>query len=270
MTPVDLDAVARLIREAAAEEIMPRFAKLAASDVREKGPGDLVTIADEAVERRLTPQLTALLPGSCVLGEEAAAVDPRLLERVSGDAPVWIIDPIDGTSNFAAGNSDFAVMVALVHGGRTMAGWIYNPVNLRMATAEMGAGAWLDGRRLAVAKVPDDPARLSGALLAGFFGDPELGRRLQQRRDRVRAVKSRRCAAVEYLELAQGNMHFALFTRLMPWDHAAGVLIHSEAGGYNGYLDGGQYEPARVMAKGLLLAPDGESWRALYERLVAS
>jgi fructose-1,6-bisphosphatase/inositol monophosphatase family enzyme len=267
---IDIDAVARLIAEAAAEEIMPRFAKLAVGDVREKGPGDLVTIADEAVERRLAPQLIGLLPGSCVIGEEEAAVDVSVLQRLEEPAPVWIIDPVDGTANFAAGKGDFGVMVALVQAGRTVAGWIHDPVNKRMATAERGAGAWLDGKRLAVAPPPADPAELSGTLLVGFHGDPELGRRIQQRRERIRAVKSRRCAATEYLQLATGQMHFALFSRLMPWDHAPGVLIHAEAGGYNGYIDdGGGYEPARITAKGLLLAPDRASWQALYDRLIA-
>jgi fructose-1,6-bisphosphatase/inositol monophosphatase family enzyme len=270
MHDLDVDAVARFIAEAAAEEIMPRHAKLAAGDIREKGPGDLVTIADEAVERRLAPQLVGLLPGSCVVGEEAAAADAALLERLKGSAPVWIIDPVDGTANFAAGKDDFGVMVALVQGGRTVAAWIHDPVHGRMATAELGAGAWLDGERLAVARPPADPAELKGTLLVGFHGDPELGRRIQQRRDRVHAVKSRRCAAVEYLDLAAGRMHFALFSRLMPWDHAPGVLIHAEAGGYNQYIDdSGGYEPARIAAKGLLLAPDQASWQALYDRLIA-
>ena len=96
----DIDRVTRLIEEAAAAEVMPRFRKLAAHDVRGKAPGDLVTIADEAVEARLTPALTALLPGSIVIGEEAAAADPNLLDRLFDDSPAWIIDPVDGTANY--------------------------------------------------------------------------------------------------------------------------------------------------------------------------
>src|SRR4030095_3156841 len=106
----DADRVTRLIQEAAAAEIMPRFRQLAAGDVREKAPGDLVTVADEAVEARLAPALEALLPGSVVVGEEAAAADPNLLNRLFDDQPVWIIDPVDGTSNFAEGRPAFAVM----------------------------------------------------------------------------------------------------------------------------------------------------------------
>lgn len=265
---VDIDRVSRLIVEAAAEEIMPRYAKLAAGDVREKGPGDLVTIADEAMEHRLTALLRDLLPGSAVVGEEAAARDGAVLRRLATDEPVWIIDPVDGTSNFAQAKGDFGVMVALVAGRRAVAGWIYDPVGGRMARAELGAGAWLNGERLSVAAAPSDPAELSGTLLAGFYGDQELGRRVQQRRERIRALKSRRCAASEYLRIASGEMHFALFTKLMPWDHAPGVLIHAEAGGYNAYVDGGGYRPERTTAPGLLLAPDASSWQALCDRLI--
>ena len=265
---VDIDRVSRLIVEAASEEIMPRYAKLAAGDVREKGPGDLVTVADEAMELRLTALLQDLLPGSVVVGEEAAARDGAVLQRLATAEPIWIIDPVDGTSNFAEAKGDFGVMVALVAGGRGVAGWIYDPVRDRMATAELGAGARLNGQRLGVADVPVDPAELSGTLLAGFYGDQELGRRVQQRRDRVRALKSRRCAASEYLRLATGEMHFALFTKLMPWDHVPGVLIHAEAGGYNAYVDGGGYRPDRITAPGLMLAPDAPSWQALHDRLI--
>src|SRR5215470_17897885 len=106
---------------------MPRYAKLAAGEVREKGPGDLVTVADEAVERRLAPELGQMLPGSVVLGEEAAAADPSRIELLDGTDPVWVIDPIDGTANFAEARGDFGVMVALVRHGEVLSSWIYDP-----------------------------------------------------------------------------------------------------------------------------------------------
>ena len=266
---VDIEKVARLIAEVAAEEIMPRYAKLAAGDVREKGPGDLVTVADEAVERRLTPRFEALLPGSVVLGEEAAAADPSVIDVLDGDAPVWVVDPVDGTANFAEVKGDFGVMVSLIRAGRTLAAWIHDPRHGSMAIAELGGGAWLEGRRLRVSPPPENPTELRGALLAGFYGDPDLRHRVHQRRGSVHALKSLRCAAAEYVRLAAGDMHFVLFSKLMPWDHAAGVLLHAEAGGYNAYLDGGGYAPARIKAPGLMLAPDATSWQVLYRRLIA-
>ncbi len=158
---VDIDRVTALIAEIAAEEIMPRFTKLAAGDVREKAPGDLVTIADEATEHRLTPLLTQLLPGSCVLGEEGAAASPALFDRLAGDAPVWVIDPVDGTSNFAAGAGDFGVMVALVRHDAVLAGWIHDPRTGETVTAEQGAAP---GSRAGVFMWPNRrPIRLSSA-----------------------------------------------------------------------------------------------------------
>jgi len=264
----DADRVTRLIEEAAAAEIMPRFQRLAAGDVREKAPGDLVTVADEAVEARLAPLLTSLVPGSIVVGEEAAAADPNLLNRLLDDRPVWIIDPVDGTSNFAEGRPAFAVMVALARGAHILAAWIHDPVKGRTAVAGAGEGAWLGGRRLAVAPAPSAPGEMAGVLLAGYFGSRELGRRIDARRNRVRALRSVRCAGLEYLRLVSGEMHFSLFTKLMPWDHAAGVLLHREAGGHASYLEGGAYEPAAIKRSGLLLAPDPESWRQLHALLL--
>lgn len=264
----DIDRVTRLIEEAAAAEIMPRFRRLAAGDVREKGPGDLVTIADEAVEARLSPLLTSLVPGSMVVGEEAAAADPNLLNRLLDDRPVWIIDPVDGTSNFAEGRPAFAVMVALARGTQILAAWIHDPVKPCTAVAAAGEGAWLDGQRLSVAAAPSNPGDMAGVLLSGFFGSRELGRRVDARRNRVRALRSVRCAGIEYLRLASGEMHFSLFTKLMPWDHAPGVLLHREAGGYASYVEGGAYEPAAIQRSGLLLAPDPDSWRQLHALLL--
>ena len=100
-----LDQVAELIREVAATVVLPRFRHLATDEVHQKAPGDLVTIADQESERELTRGLTALLPGSTVVGEEAAAADPGVLDRLDGRGPIWIVDPVDGTNNFAAGTA---------------------------------------------------------------------------------------------------------------------------------------------------------------------
>lgn len=265
----DGEAVRRLIEQVAAEEIMPRFQRLAAHEVREKSAGELVTVVDEAVERRLEDGLRAMIPGALVLGEEAAAADPTVLDHLRGEDAVWVIDPIDGTGNFAAGRPVFAVMVAFVRRGDVLAAWICDPVAGCTAVAVRGEGAWEGGRRLRVADAPADPAELSGALLAGFFGNRQLGQQIQSRRDRVRAVRSHRCVGRHYLDLARGEIHFMLSTRLMPWDHAPGVLLHGESGGYSAYFDGGVFNPARVDAGGLLLAPDRDSWETLRRLLIA-
>src|SRR6185312_6369523 len=131
----DSERVARLIAETAETEIMPRFRHLTRDDIREKGPGDLVTTADVAAERRLGAALRDLLPGSQIVGEEAVAADPTLLSALDGSDPVWLVDPIDGTGNFASGRPVFATMVAFVRDGRALMGWIHDPVRRVTAAA---------------------------------------------------------------------------------------------------------------------------------------
>jgi fructose-1,6-bisphosphatase/inositol monophosphatase family enzyme len=79
-----------------------------------------------------------------------------------------------------------------------------------------------------------------------------------------------RCAAAEYLMLAAGRIHYALYRRLLPWDHAAGQLIHAEAGGHSAHFDGATYAPLPASREGLLLAPDRASWAALHATLIAA
>jgi fructose-1,6-bisphosphatase/inositol monophosphatase family enzyme len=259
-----LEQVAAIVREVAAEEILPRFQALQPDEVREKKPGDFVTVADEAAERALTRRLQDLLPGAAVIGEEAVAADPGVLERVHGEALTWIIDPVDGTYNFAHGHPTFAVILALAHRGRTLAGWIYDPVGGRMAMAEAGQGAWLDGVRQRRAPRPHSQP------LGGFVSLRGWRRRLEadDARRIVDRVATLRCAGHEYLQLLTGEADFAVYRRTMPWDHAAGVLLFTESGGEAALMaTGTPYGPADLAGE-LLLAPDRARWTALRERLI--
>jgi len=253
----DIDSVTDTLRVTAAEEILPRFRRLGRGDVRQKGPGDPVTVVDEAAEARLSEALTALLPGSVVVAEEIAAREPSVLDRLKGDAPVWIIDPLDGTNNFTQGRARFAVIVALVQGGRTFAGWIHDPVNAVTATAVAGQGAWLGDRRLALG--PAAPV----SDMEGLFVIPhDPGWRRDATMRLTKATRSRRridCAGAEYIDLASGRGDFAIFYRLNPWDHAAGVLIYREAGGHAALLDRRPYAPTIHMGP-MLLAPTPDAW----------
>ncbi len=265
---IDIAKVSALIEEIAAADVLPRFQALAAHEIEEKVAGELVTVVDVAVEQLLTARLQDLLPGSLVVGEEGVHADPSLMDQLTSDAPVWIIDPIDGTRNFAHGRPTFAIMVALVQNGESQAAWILEPVSGRFGVAERGGGAWMNGKRLQVA-TPDAPARMTGSLHASSYAPRELARKVEQRRSRVMAVKSLRCAGAEYLRLAAGDIHFSLFTRLMPWDHVPGTLLHREAGGTALCFDGTAYTAPRYRDLGLLMAPDQQSWNALHETLLA-
>ncbi len=262
----DPQAVTDIIAEVARQEVLPRFRSLRDDEIQKKKGGDLVTVADLAAEKALTRRLQDLLAGSLVVGEEAVESDPAVLDSLSKDGPIWIIDPIDGTSNYAGGNPVFAIMVALVRGNETLGAWIHDPPENRTLTAQHGAGAWMAGQRLKVA-APDTPKAMRGTLHASTFAPAEMARQVQSRRNRVGAIKSLRCAGHEYLRLAQGRMHFSLFTKLMPWDHVPGTLIQREAGGVASTLDGVPYRAADFKSSGLLMAPDETSWQALRETL---
>ncbi|MHA1601365.1 MAG: inositol monophosphatase family protein [Alphaproteobacteria bacterium] len=267
--PVDIDAVTRILEEAAVEEVLPRFQSLQSHEVREKEYGELVTVADVKAEEHISRRLRDLRPDAFLVGEEAVAADPSILARITEEPMVWVIDPIDGTSNFASGNPVFAIMVGLVEQGRTVAAWIHDPVAGTTATAEIGSGAWQGTSRLiAAAAAPIKDMR--GTLHASTFAVPEMARQIQTRRSRVNAVKSLRCAGHEYLRLASGQIHFSLFTRLMPWDHVPGALIYREAGGMARTLDGADYGARSYQASGLLLAPDATAWQALHDVLLSA
>lgn len=247
MTHSDPDRISALIAAVAQQEILPRFRTLGEGQVRTKThPGDLVTDADVEAEKALTRLLAAELPGSVVVGEESVHADKAVLDRLKGDAPVWVIDPVDGTHNFATGKPLFATLVALVIGGQTVQGWLHDPVRGLTITAEAGSGAWLNGRRLSVAG--------QGCRLADLTGS--AGRRPNKALNgQARQFLHHASAGHDYMALAEGRMNFAVFRRLMPWDHAAGVLAHEEAGGTAALADGRPYSP--LLREGsLILAPD--------------
>ena len=269
-TPLpEVDDVIRLMESVAAREIVPRFRHLGHHDIAEKNPGDLVTTADIEAERALALGLPPLAPESVVVGEEDAATNPTVLAALAGPRPVWLVDPLDGTSNFAHGKPCFAVIVALYQAGEVRAGWIHDPLSGLTAWAMAGKGAWVrdaDGVRRLSAAAPAPVAEMEGSLGSG------LKKRLTAKRDAgdaetpARMVRYR-CVGQEYLDLARGRLHFARYGgRLKPWDHAAGVLMHREAGGFGALIEGpAPYSPRPGIVHGtLLLAPDANAWDALH------
>jgi fructose-1,6-bisphosphatase/inositol monophosphatase family enzyme len=262
----DLVEVEQVVRAVARSEIMPRFRKLGAGDISEKsGPMDLVTVADEAAEQRLTVGLQRLFPGCAVVGEEGATRDMTLLQQVSTAPLCFVVDPIDGTYNFASGLPLFGVIVAVIAAGRTVGALIHDPVGDDTAMALAGEGAWMecpDGTRTPLhVAAPAAPAAMSGAISWRYMPEPRRSL-VCSRLPRAGSSWDYRCAAHQYRLMAGGHCHYSVYNRLLPWDHAAGVLLHAEAGGYAAMLDGSAYDPA-VMEGGMICAPDRASWAAL-------
>lgn len=258
--------VAEIIREVSATEILPRFGRLGDGEIVEKGPGDLVTVADRASEQALTEKLRELLPGSRVVGEEAVFADRGVLDALDGPDPVWIIDPIDGTENYASANARFTVLVALARGGELLAGWIYEPYFGRMAHAVKGGGAYLDGERLSVASAPDPADGLRDVPVS--TSRPRFWN--EQAREAITALSTHGVwlsygdgAGLEYVTLAAGRRTCALMVWENVWDHAAGLLLHAEAGGVALTSEGTPFRLAGGNALPFVVAPDAATAKAV-------
>ncbi|MDP3257433.1 MAG: inositol monophosphatase [Bosea sp. (in: a-proteobacteria)] len=266
----DLDRLNGILAEAARREIMPRFRKLGAGEVREKAaPGDLVTEADEAAERFIFAELERAFPGALLVGEEAATRDPAVLARLADAELAFVIDPVDGTLNFASDLPLFAVMAAALVRGEAAGAVIHDPLLDDSALALRGEGAWLQdpagmSRELRVGG-PVAAASMNGMASWQYFPEP-MRSALPARFPAFASVASLRCCGQEYRLAAAGRCDFLLYGGLNPWDHAPGVLLFSEAGGHARMLDGGHYRPGQP-STGLLCAPDPESWQAIRTAL---
>ncbi|MCX3058798.1 inositol monophosphatase family protein [Streptomyces beihaiensis] len=233
-----LTDVERIVRAAAAAEITPRFRQLDADEIVQKaGPHDLVTVADRLAEEHLTRELTALLPGSAVVGEEAVHADPARYEAIRGADPVWIVDPVDGTRQFVHGDPGFCTLVALALDGVVLASWTFAPVLDELAVAVRGGGARLDGRVLRPG-APEPGADLRIATSHPDYTTDEQKRALLGLRTDGVAPRPCGSAGLEYLAVARGAVDAVAFSWELAWDHAAGLLLVEEAGGAHLTRDG--------------------------------
>lgn len=253
----------RAIRAAAAAQVLPRFRHLGVGEVGQKTDfADLVTVADTQAEAAIAADLARDWPEALVLGEESVAADPSLRAAMGGPGWQVIIDPIDGTWNFAKGLSVFGMIAAVVQDGRLDYGLLYDPLLDDWVEASSGR-AWFtraDGTR-APAQVSSrtDPAVMTGYLPVGLFAGAQKRAAVLAGLDYGRVI-SLRCSCHEYRMLALGHAEFVLTGPTPhPWDHAAAVLIVQAAGGVARFLDGEDYSLARRQGV-LLLANSEATW----------
>jgi fructose-1,6-bisphosphatase/inositol monophosphatase family enzyme len=261
-----LDEVEDVMRTVASQVIVPRFGALADGDVEDKGEGDLVTVADREAEQLLSESLLDLLPGARVVGEEQTARQPSLLEHLD-EGDVWLVDPLDGTGNFVKGRPCFAVMIALLSRGETVAAWLLDPLRDLMARAERGAGAWFGGQRMRTDPDATAAENLRGSVLVKYM-PPALREHVKDRLPRIsEALPGTRCAGAEYPAVATGQQDFAVFWRTLPWDHAPGALFVTEAGGVAARFDGAPYRVSEERT-GLLVARNPAIWHEAQRTLL--
>jgi fructose-1,6-bisphosphatase/inositol monophosphatase family enzyme len=229
--------------------------------VEEKSPGEVVTAADREAEGLITPLLKSLRPDAVVVGEEATAADPSLLQAVHNEATAWLVDPLDGTSNFVAGSRRFAVMVALMEAGITTHAWIWRPLQDEAWVAQRGAGTTCNGDRLPVQALSRRAGRPRGAVRLRFLDEEHRAHAEAGSRGLGEILPGTGCAGFEYPEIVTGWQDFVLFRRTLPWDHAPGTLILQEAGGIARRWDGSDYAPGDGK-EGLIAAADETSWAA--------
>jgi fructose-1,6-bisphosphatase/inositol monophosphatase family enzyme len=268
MQNINPDQIATIIKDVAADKIIPRFRQLNEGDIRTKSsPNDLVTIADEEAEIELARILTGLLPGSIALGEEAVSKDHVRRDLLSThDSPIWVIDPVDGTSNFAHGNPVFGTMLCLVHRGEWIMSWIYQIPTDRMVACEKGAGITFNEEPYIRPAPMAEQGVLNGlsAFVSKKFIPPSIRPYVESKIGILGDAKTYMCCAWEYVQVLEGKAAFSLYKRIEPWDHLAGALLLEEAGFYTRKWDGAPYN-ASDLTGGLINAQSETMWRAVYE-----
>jgi len=242
-----LKAVVAAVRLVAAEEIMPRYLKVAH---QRKSDGSLCTEADVAAQTALTKKLQAIL-NVPVLGEEMPAAKQRAIWQ-SGDDGLWCIDPIDGTSNFVRGLPYFAVSAALLRKGKSLLGVVYDPVADEVFAAESGKGAFLNGEKLvgrevvgtldqALASV--DLKRLGAKVVAQLASHPPYS-----------SQRNFGASALDWCYTAAGRYDVYLHGGQKLWDYAAGTLILSEAGGYACCIENDDFAESDIWQRSVIAA----------------
>jgi len=199
-----------------------------------KGPANFVSLADKRAEQMLYDDLTKARPGYGFLGEEGGT------REGTDKSNTWIVDPLDGTTNFLHGIPQFAISVALQREGTIVAGVIYNPANDELYIAERGKGAFLNDQRLRVAgrKQLGDCVIACGLPHIGR-GDHELSRReMTEMQNRVAGLRRFGAASLDMAFVAAGRLDGYWERNLQPWDIAAGLVLVREAGGIVSGIEG--------------------------------
>lgn len=255
MNQATLTELERRLVAGAEAELLSRFNRV---DVQIKADGSLLTEADHAMQARMQGDLYALFPDDVMLGEEMDASEQRGLLS-SAERGVWVLDPLDGTSNFASGIPYFCVSLALLVRGAVELALVYDPVRRELFVARAGAGAWLNGKPLGQRR-PLTPLHKGIGLVDYKRLSGELARRLVDAAP-YSSQRSFGSVALDFCWLAAGRVHVYLHGRHNLWDYAAGLTILHEAGGHSVTLEGVSRPPLDLTPRSSAAALDGGLFR---------
>jgi myo-inositol-1(or 4)-monophosphatase len=225
--------VAPIIREAG--NIVLSYFQQKLEWYKKDGQG-FATQADLASEEYLISKLKSLIPGASFIAEESGG------SAIESDY-CWVIDPLDGTTNFAHGLSYFCISVALTYKNEPVFGVIYQPTQQELFYAQKGTGAWLNDKRLRVSELPLEKSLMGlGHVYPKGKGQNPLQESMKAIVKQVYAIRHFGAAALDIAHVAAGRLDGSVFTRLKWWDAAAGIVILSEAGGFISDFQGKHYD----------------------------
>jgi myo-inositol-1(or 4)-monophosphatase len=256
----DLKELCALVCRCARDELVPRFADVGRTL---KLDGSIVTDADHAMQDRLQHELAGHWPQYALLGEEMTARQQQEQLTCAAGTGLWVLDPLDGTSNFAAGVPFFAVSLALLIDGRVELGLVYDPIRDEAFAARRGEGAWLNGNRIGGSLPVELPLHRTVAMIDFKRLDPALAGKLAAHPP-YGSQRNFGSSALDWCWLADGRFHIYLHGGQKLWDFAAGSLVLAEAGGRAETLDGEEVFTLGLKPRSVVAARDPrlfDSWR---------
>lgn len=257
-----------LVRRAARAEIMPRFRQLEPHQISAKAHAqDLVTDADKGAEAMIARGLLSMFPNALIVGEEAVSENPKITDKIGDSELCFTIDPVDGTWNYARGLTTFGVIISILRFGIPVFGLLYDPVMNDFILADEQSPAEYIGPRLRRRTL----STLKGGTLDEMIGYVPLFLLPKDKQAQMAAtfprfgrVTSLRCSCHESRMLTSGSIDFVLSAKVTAWDHPAGVVTATQAGGYCAMLDGSDFR-GDLKSGYLLSAGSKETWNQVRD-----
>ncbi len=255
-TDIFIQAIKQAMIDVSRDELMPCFRNLNKDDIMQKSDKSVVTVADKACEKAIIARLQKIMPEAAILGEESYEVDPSIKDNVHKKGFCWVVDPLDGTHNFARGDSRFGMIIALLKEGKPVAGFLYCPTTYEMFYTIKGKGVYdIYDRPVLPFKKRANLKQRQKKSMHGFSNYIYFGKhselsftKLVNEHFGYKGNKEGMMfsSCIEYISMIKGESDFMINSSTKPWDHAAGQLMIKELGGKGRSLyQNKKYKPQR-------------------------